>query len=214
MLCIQAYAEDNCCERYPIVSPMENLFPNRLKRNATLGEVWHFLRRQTHTLGYYDSPMGALRQFFMLSVLVIFQFVVPSGLLVALLVICSALVWPAVYLYRPDLLVLAVLCVCLHLCGVFALKRMIEMAHAAACAVSQEDGERGRVICLSYWKANVALLITAVMSVCAVIVTCFWTRKIVWGDITYRCSWGKLVSVSHPVAPLPRRGQRSRSGHD
>lgn len=193
-----------------IGTPMQAIFPNRLKPGITFFNCWDFLRRQVFNLRTYSSSY--MRR---AHAGLFFMFAVPNswiscGFIVALCTLVALPLIPVAWAQSLAAVNCLLAVASLFLLPVTALAfRYHIRVTAAMCNVLSPENPVD-VSHVSVAKLMVAVLMQSALAPVVAVVTLFQSR-ITWGGITYRCVNGRVCSIDRPgevrVKVAPRMDQ-------
>lgn len=182
-----------------IVSPMSNLFPNIMKKDISLATCFDFLRRQGKMLRSYHTRGMCCRN----TLLSLFGFYSSFGISVSvpigfLAILCAA-IFPDTMRVYPAAVYLSMLWVANVVGHAYMERKMLLSALAICQAQTPKSVDTSHLtiamFIVSLWAQMAVSVVTYALS--------YVYPYLTWGGITYKLSWGKIVSIKHPEPAVP-----------
>ena len=175
-----AYSDDMTIYLYMLEAglvcktPLYNIFLNNVRGNISFFDVWDFLRRQCFAITQYYSVYGRVQQYRLYAMLMIVHFNIVYNMFLCIYYL----------FYNPTV---SLYIVCVFLC-------LLYLERCILRSVCIQISYRHAVVSVCVYFSS--MLVLSPMLLCAAVVTLI-KSSVVWSNIRYTRSYGKLVLVHH-----------------
>jgi hypothetical protein len=182
-----------------IATPLRAIFPNGMKKDVTFSDTWDFLRRQIFVLTTYGSCPNCMKHSFLLFAYATLNALPAYAFFTAILTLICLIVH-ACYTSFGVMLCSNFSCSCAFLASlawtVFIAKKHLHTSVKLTKVLSPEAAPMD-VSHVSYLMLTTSLILQSSLAPFVTVFT-LCNRSIVWGGITYRVRWGRVVEIERP----------------